>query len=116
MGPYLTGGGTGSGDVLGLLLGPVDGFQNFITPFNRRLNEFLAAAQLLDKPDILHFALIPLEGAVDGLSFFNFDNQHAVNKDFKRRKGRVFRLNNKPDEVNSFSLIIKLMGENPSPW
>ena len=63
--------------LFGLLLRLVDSLQDFIAPRYRWLNEFLAATQLLDQTDILDFTLVPLEGAVDRLSFFYFNNQHA---------------------------------------
>ena len=51
---------------LGLLFGTVYRFEDLVAALDRRLHKFFATAQLLNKPDILHFALIPFQGAIDG--------------------------------------------------
>jgi hypothetical protein len=52
----------------------ISGFQNLLTPFNRRFGKLLPFAQLAHRSRSVEFSLKALEGAIDILSFLNWYN------------------------------------------
>ena len=62
--------------LVALFLSPVHRFEDLVTTRYRWLHKFFATALFLDEGHVLIFTLVPFEGAVNGLWFFYFDNEH----------------------------------------